>query len=98
MRRLGKTCLALLLLAGALSACTADDLDCSLGAMKATCAPGTVGFNRMEAQLQTAQRACLKKGLEPGGDAYAACLAAAGPLRTPARTAPLDRIGPGATP
>jgi hypothetical protein len=74
-----------------LSACSADDLDCSLGAIKPTCPPGTLGFDRMEDRVRLAERACLKAGLQPDGDAYAACIAKAAP--TPkARQAPLNAL------
>lgn len=80
--------------AASLSACSADDLDCSLGAMKPTCPPGTAGFDRMAARLRLAQRTCLSRGLETGSDAYAACLLAQNPPRPPARVTPFDRMGP----
>lgn len=93
-RRAVATALVFLLLAApGLCACTSDELDCSLGAMKRSCPSGTVGFDRMEAQLRRAERICLHMRLEPGSDAYAACLAQEGPVRPPPTATSFYRLG-----
>lgn len=94
MRPMLMAVFALLLLFGALSACAADDLDCSLGVIKRTCPPGTIGFDRMVVRLRVVERICRQKGLEPGSDAYASCLAVEGGVKLPRSPAPFYRLGP----
>jgi len=72
--------LLLMLTSIAISGCASQSVDCTLGAGRNGCAPGTKEYEQMVERQQEAKpgaeiddAACRSYGAQPGSAAYAAC-------------------------